>query len=136
MFDRDATQHLFGQSLKAHSRKFDAKGSKITRLSDALVVDSYVTCERHATSLQLAEAAGRRKSVHKREQGTAPYLRGGAEPGDLSVVDELIATEFLNHVAPLRRDRAPESLRWLATMLHTAFPDLRFTVEQLVAGVV
>ena len=51
-------------------------------------------------------------------------------------MDELIATEFLNHVAPLRRDRAPESLRWLATMLHTAFPDLRFTVEELVAGVV
>jgi predicted ester cyclase len=53
--------------------------------------------------------------------------------GDLSVVDELIVPDFLNHEAPPGRDRGPESMRGLATMLRTAFPDLRFTIEELVA---
>jgi predicted ester cyclase len=53
--------------------------------------------------------------------------------GDLSVVDELISVDFINHAAPPGRDRGPESLRWLASMLRTAFPDLHFTIEELVA---
>jgi predicted ester cyclase len=72
--------------------------------------------------------------VRSKKQGTvSPRLRGGAEPGDLSVVDELIAPDFLNHEAPPGRDRGPESMRGVATMLRTAFPDLRFTIEELVA---
>jgi predicted ester cyclase len=53
--------------------------------------------------------------------------------GDLSVVDELIAPDFLDHEAPPGRDRGPESMRGLATMLRTAFPDLHFTIEELIA---
>jgi len=53
--------------------------------------------------------------------------------GDLSGVDELIAPEFLNHEAPPGRDRGPESMRGLANMLRTAFPDLHFEIEELVA---
>jgi predicted ester cyclase len=53
--------------------------------------------------------------------------------GNLDVADELVATEFINHEAPPGRDRGPESMRALATMLRTAFPDLHFTIEELVA---
>jgi predicted ester cyclase len=53
--------------------------------------------------------------------------------GDVSIVDELIAPDFFNHAAPPGTNRGPSSLRWLATMLRTAFPDLRFTIEELVA---
>ena len=53
--------------------------------------------------------------------------------GDVSVVDELIAPDFFNHAAPPGRDRGPESMRWLATMLRTTFPDLHITIEELVA---
>ena len=53
--------------------------------------------------------------------------------GDLSVAEELVAPEFINHEAPARRDRGPESMRGVATMLRTAFPDLQFTIEELVA---
>ncbi len=52
--------------------------------------------------------------------------------GDLSVADELVAPEFVNHEAPPGRDRGPESMRGLATMLRTAFPDLHFEIEELV----
>jgi predicted ester cyclase len=53
--------------------------------------------------------------------------------GDVSVVDELIDPEFINHEAPPGRNRGPESMRWLATMLRTAFPNLHFTIEELIA---
>jgi len=53
--------------------------------------------------------------------------------GDFSVADELVAPDFINHEAPPGRDRGPESMRGLAGMLRTAFPDLRFTIEELVA---
>lgn len=53
--------------------------------------------------------------------------------GELSVADELVAPDFVNHEAPPGMDRGPESIRGLATMLRTAFPDLRFTIEDLVA---
>ena len=53
--------------------------------------------------------------------------------GDLSVADEIVSAEFINHEAPPGRDRGPESLRGLATMLRTAFPDLHFEIEELVA---
>lgn len=53
--------------------------------------------------------------------------------GDLDVADELVSPEFINHEAPAGRDRGPESMRGLATMLRTAFPDLRFEIEELVA---
>jgi predicted ester cyclase len=53
--------------------------------------------------------------------------------GNLAVADELIAPDFINHEAPPGRDRGPESMRGLATMLRTAFPDLHFTIEELIA---
>ncbi len=53
--------------------------------------------------------------------------------GDLSLVEEMIAPDFLNHEAPPGSNRGPESMRQLIRMLRTAFPDLHFTIEDLVA---
>ena len=53
--------------------------------------------------------------------------------GDLDVADELVSPEFINHEAPPGRDRGPDSMRGLAIMLRTAFPDLHFEIEELVA---
>ena len=53
--------------------------------------------------------------------------------GVLDVADELIAPDFINHEAPPGMDRGPESMRGLANMLRTAFPDLHFNIEELVA---
>jgi predicted ester cyclase len=52
---------------------------------------------------------------------------------NLQVAEELVSPEFINYEAPPGRDRGPESMRGLATMLRTAFPDLHFTIEELVA---
>jgi len=53
--------------------------------------------------------------------------------GNLAVTDELIAPDFLNHEAPPGMNRGPESARQLVTWLRSAFPDLHFTIEELVA---
>ncbi len=54
--------------------------------------------------------------------------------GNLAIADEMIASDFINHTAPLgMNNRGPESMRQAVTMLHTAFPDLHFTIEEVVA---
>lgn len=40
--------------------------------------------------------------------------------GDLSLVEELIAPDFLNHEAPPGSNRGPESMRQLIRMLRSA----------------
>ena len=70
------------------------------------------------------------------EENKAPFRRTYEKllnSGDLSVAEQLVAPDFVNHEAPPGRDRGPESLRGLAVMLRTAFPDLHFEIEELVA---
>lgn len=53
--------------------------------------------------------------------------------GNLAVADEVIAPDFLDHEEHRGNKPGPESLRTLAAMLRTAFPDLHFEIEELVA---
>jgi len=53
--------------------------------------------------------------------------------GNLAVADDLVAPDFLNHDAPPDQNRGPESMRGTVTMLRSAFPDLHFTIEELIA---
>ena len=54
--------------------------------------------------------------------------------GDLAIVDDLVAPDCVNHeVPPGMNNRGPESARQVVMMLRTAFPDLHFTIEELVA---
>jgi steroid delta-isomerase-like uncharacterized protein len=57
----------------------------------------------------------------------------GLNEGNLAVADELIAPDFIDHEAHPGTSSGPESLRQLITMLRTAFPDLRFEIEDLIA---
>ena len=52
--------------------------------------------------------------------------------GNVAIADELVTADFLNHEAPPGMNRGPESMRLLVRMLHTAFPDLHYTVEDVV----
>ena len=71
------------------------------------------------------------------EENKAQYRRTFEEvfnQGNLALVDELVAPDFLNHEVPLgMNNRGPESTRQVVRMLRTAFPDLHFTIEELVA---
>jgi len=71
------------------------------------------------------------------EENKTQYRRTFEEvfnKGDLAIVDDLVAPDFLNHeVPPGMNNRGPESTRQIVRMLRTAFPDLHFTIEDLVA---
>jgi steroid delta-isomerase-like uncharacterized protein len=54
--------------------------------------------------------------------------------GNLAIADAVIAPDCINHaVPPGMNNRGPESLRQVVMMLRTAFPDLHYTIEELVA---
>jgi predicted ester cyclase len=53
--------------------------------------------------------------------------------GELAVAEEFVSAEFVNHEAPPDAPRGPAGLRGTVTMLRTAFPDLHFTLEELIA---
>ena len=57
----------------------------------------------------------------------------GLNRGILAVAEEVIDPDCLDHEAHPGGDRGPESMRTLITMLRTAFPDLHFAIEELVA---
>ena len=73
----------------------------------------------------------------REEENKTQYRRTFEEvfnQGNLALVDELVAPDFLDHeVPPGMNNRGPDSTRQLVTMLRTAFPDLHFTIEDLVA---
>ena len=76
-------------------------------------------------------------STTEEETNKAQFRRTYEElfnQGNLANVEELIAPNCINHeVPPGMNNRGPESVRQAVTMLRTAFPDLHFTIEELVA---
>jgi predicted ester cyclase len=75
--------------------------------------------------------------MSRTEENKAQFRRmyeEGFNKGILHVADELIDPECINHeVPPGVNNRGPESLRMVITMLRSAFPDLRFAIEELIA---
>jgi len=53
--------------------------------------------------------------------------------GDLDVVDELIASDYVFHDPAAPEVRGPEGLKQLVSMYRTAYPDLHFTIEDQIA---
>jgi steroid delta-isomerase-like uncharacterized protein len=71
------------------------------------------------------------------EENKTQFRRTYAElfnQGKLAIAEELIAPDFINHdVPPGLPNRGPEAIRQVVMMLRRAFPDLCFTVEDLIA---
>jgi len=53
--------------------------------------------------------------------------------GDLSLIDELIATNYVGHAPGMPDINGPEGFKQYITMFRTAFPDLNMTLEDTVA---
>jgi len=75
--------------------------------------------------------------MSKTETNKAQFRRTYEEmfnQGNLANVYELIAPDCINHEVPSgMNNRGPETMRQVVMMLRTAFPDLHFTIEELVA---
>jgi predicted ester cyclase len=53
---------------------------------------------------------------------------------NLAVIDEVFSPEYLGHEMPPGTPRGPEGIRRLYARFREGLPDLRFTVEDLIAG--
>jgi hypothetical protein len=53
--------------------------------------------------------------------------------GNLALVETWVAATFLNHADPIHMLLGPESLKEHVVLLCIAFPDLHFTIKELIA---
>ncbi len=53
--------------------------------------------------------------------------------GNLSVVDEIMANDYVFHMGQGVEFKGPNGFKQLATMFRNAFPDIHFTVEDMMA---
>jgi steroid delta-isomerase-like uncharacterized protein len=62
------------------------------------------------------------------------YFEDVLNTGNLALVDELIAPNYVSHY-PTGYDfgGGPEDVKQIVTMVRTAFPDVHFTVDDLIA---
>jgi len=52
--------------------------------------------------------------------------------GNLAAAEEYFGPDFFNYAGPPDWPRGPEGIRRTVTMLRTAFPDLHYTIEQVI----
>jgi len=70
------------------------------------------------------------------EENKAIARRGSEEvwnQGKLDVIDEIFATDYVNHRAGGPDIHGPEGYKQFFTMFRTAFPDIKFTIEDQIA---
>lgn len=53
--------------------------------------------------------------------------------GNLSTVDELLAADYIDHTALPGTSPGPGGLKQFISMFRAAFPDLHFTIEDMIA---
>lgn len=61
------------------------------------------------------------------------FMTDGFGGGDVTVVDEMLSPDFIEH-QPGLRSADPEGVKGLISYLHQALPDLRYTFEDVVAS--
>ena len=61
------------------------------------------------------------------------FFEDAYNTGRLDLLDELLGADYADHKAPPGTPRGPEGIKRVITMFRTAFPDLRFTIEDQVA---
>ena len=67
------------------------------------------------------------KAVYKR------MIEGAFNGGDLKVIDEVVALDYVLHGAPPGMPQGPDAIRSTVVAFRTAFPDLQIELEELVA---
>ena len=61
------------------------------------------------------------------------YVEEVLNKKNLALTDELVAPAFVDHDTSMRDAQGPAGVKRLAAMVHASFPDLYFTIEDMVA---
>ncbi|MBV9536180.1 MAG: ester cyclase [Solirubrobacterales bacterium] len=93
--------------------------------------------ESHATTGSDEAAAGTAGQLDSAE-GSRRLLEDTFNEGDFSLVDQLVAADAVNHdpgqAAHMRGLRGPELFRRTVEMYRAAFPDVRMSVDDVIAA--
>jgi predicted ester cyclase len=72
---------------------------------------------------------GTRETEHK--DIVRRFMGQAFNAGHLAIIDELVARDYVLHVAP--EVRGPEGMKYFVTMYRTAFPDYACTIDDQIA---
>jgi len=61
------------------------------------------------------------------------YVEEVLNKGNLALIEELFAPTFVDHDSSMPEARGPAGVKQLAAMVRASFPDLHFTIEDLIA---
>jgi steroid delta-isomerase-like uncharacterized protein len=61
------------------------------------------------------------------------YVEEVLNQKNLAAVDELFAATFVDHDSSIPEAKGPAGIKRLAAMVHASFPDVHFTIEDLIA---
>ncbi len=61
------------------------------------------------------------------------YVEEVLNKKNLALIDELFASTFIDHDTSMPEAKGPAGIKRVAAMVHASFPDLHFTVEDMVA---
>ncbi len=72
-------------------------------------------------------------SVEENKALVRRFVEGVWNQGKLDLLEEFVAADFLNHEDAPGARGGPESIRRHVLALRSAFPDVHFTIEELIA---
>jgi steroid delta-isomerase-like uncharacterized protein len=72
-------------------------------------------------------------SIEYNQALVSRYVEETLNHKNLAVVDELFAPGFVDHDSSMSEARGPEEIKRMAAMVHASFPDLHFTIEDMIA---
>jgi steroid delta-isomerase-like uncharacterized protein len=61
------------------------------------------------------------------------YVEEVLNKKNLALIDELFASSFIDHDSSMPEAKGPAGVKRLAAMAHASFPDLHFTIEDMIA---
>ena len=61
------------------------------------------------------------------------YVEEVLNKRNLTLIDELFAPTFIDHDSSMPQAKGPAGVKRLAAIVHTSFPDLHFTIQDMVA---
>jgi len=70
-------------------------------------------------------------SAETHKQSVRRTFEGLFSRGDLSLADEVVSPDFVNHDAPPGTPAGPEGMRRIVMTLRTAFPDLHYEIKEM-----
>jgi predicted ester cyclase len=86
----------------------------------------------------MTDAADTATATAELADASRRLLEQSFNTGNFELIDQLVAPEALNHdpalPAPMRDLRGPDGLKRIVTMYRAAFPDVRMTVDDVIAS--